>query len=86
MSINWTQKSWGNFKVNGKMERRPWRWEGNRSDGRTFRILFLPHLKDAPYVCSSFNGTKIGAGRTLAQAQMLAEAAPTVKVNIAKAA
>lgn len=83
MSIKWTQKSWGNFKINGKMERRPWRWEGNRSDGRSFTLIFIPHLKQ-PYICSSFNGTKLGSGRTLAEAQKFAELAPAI--NIAKAA
>jgi len=80
MSINWQQKAWCNVKVNGKPERRCWRWEGTRRDGRTFRIVHIPHLR-LPYVCTSFNGMNVGSGRNLAEAQKAAEMVPCVKIN-----
>ena len=81
MSIQWTQKSWCNVKVNGKNERRCWRWEGVRSDGRSFRITFIPHVG---YICTSFNGTKLGVGKSLATAQKYAADAPGVKLAMAQ--
>lgn len=79
MHISWTQKSWCNVKVNGQMEKRCWRWEGTRSDGRTFRIIHIPHLPK-PYICTSFNGTQVGTGKSLAEVQAAAVKVPAVSI------
>lgn len=82
MTISWRQKAWHNVKGSRTGERTCWRWEGTRSDGRTFIVI---HIPAQGYIASSFNGTRLGTpGKTLAQAQALCLAAVSVKV--AKAA
>lgn len=75
MTILWRQVAW--HSVKGQNEKRPWRWSGTRPDGRSFKILHIPH---EGFVASSFNGTRLGVGKSLSEAQNICEAAAKVKV------
>ena len=77
MTIKWTQKAWSDVKKNGRKsgEKRCWKWEGKRPDGRSFHIIYIA---SQGFVASSFNGTRIGAGKSLSEAQRLCEQAPQV--------
>lgn len=76
MHITWTQKAW-HKKDKRSEEKVCWRWEGKRADGRSFVVLHIPHIG---YIASTFNGTKLGEGKSLAQAQALCTAAIIAKV------
>lgn len=79
MHISWVQTAW--YNVRG--EKRAWRWKGTRKDGRSFKIIYIP--KDG-YVCLTFNGSRLGVGKSLAEAQKIAEKAPAVEAPIKVAA
>lgn len=79
MSIRWVQKSW--YIANKRTgEKKCWAWEGTRSDGRTFKMVYIPHQAPKPYVCMSFNGQRLGQGATQADAEKYALTASTVKL------
>jgi hypothetical protein len=71
MHIRWQQKAWH------RNTRAAYKWEGTRSDGRSFRILWVQRLG---YLVESYNGTRLGTGKSLAEAQAIAEKCPGVKV------
>jgi len=72
MTIQWRQTAW--YPVKHKMGGKAWRWSGNRKDGRTFIITHI----HGSYVATSYNGTRIGLGKSLAEAQALCEKVPGV--------
>ena len=78
MTIQWKQTAWHNKRGSKTGEKVCWRWEGTRPDGRSFVVLHIPHIG---FIASSFNGTRLGVGCSLAKAQMLCEQAPCVKVG-----
>lgn len=87
-TIQWKQTDW--FTPKGSrgraVEKKPWRWQGNRPDGRSFKITYISRL-ERPYRATSFNGLSVGDGKTLAEAQAVCENVPkaTVPVKVPKA-
>ncbi len=72
MTIKWKQTAWNTPK--GSKEKRAYKWEGKRPDGRSFRITLIQRLNE--YHVYSFNGTKLGMGKSLSEAQNICERAP----------
>lgn len=84
MTIQWKQVAWNTPKQqqkgqqrgqNGKKpEKKAYKWEGKRKDGRSFKITLIQRL--GTYLAYTFNGTKIGEGKSLSEAQNICEDAP----------
>jgi len=72
MHIRWQQKAWH------RVTKSAYKWEGVRSDGRSFRILLVQRLG---YMVETFNGQRLGTAKSLADAQALAEKVPGVKLK-----
>ncbi len=74
MTIKWNQKAWYDERKNGRIVgKKCYKWEGQRSDGRSFRILFI---KREGFIAMTFNGTRIGVGKSQSEAEMLCVNAP----------
>lgn len=84
MTIQWKQTGW--YPRNHKTApSKAYRWEGLRSDGRTFAVLYIEHLARStgkPYLATSFNGTQVGAGKSLAEAQAACMAVAQVRLPV----
>lgn len=82
MSIQWKQVAWNTPKAqkgqrgnnNKPAEKKAYKWEGKRKDGRSFKITLIQRL--GRYYAYSFNGTKLGEGGSLSEAQNICEDAP----------